>query len=388
MINFKFYNPAKIIFGKKTEESVAKEIKALGKSRVLLVYGGGSIKKYGLYDTVVNKLKEENIFFCELSGVKPNPRLSLVYEGIKLCRENQIDFILAVGGGSVIDTAKGISAGVSYDGDVWDLFLGKGKHKDTLPIGSILTIAAAGSETSNSCVITKEEGQEKRSYNTLDFIPKFAIMNPELTYTLPEYQTACGCSDILAHLMERYFTQVTCVDYTDRLLEASMRTIIDYAPLAMKEPNNYDYRAEIMWLGSLAHNGLLNTGRIGDWGSHRIEHELSGIYDIAHGAGLSIIFPAWLKYVYKENIDRFVQFAVRVFDVNLPMENKKEIVKEGINKLEEFYRRLQLPVYLHEVNIGDEHFKEMAEKCCKYGPVGEFKKMYAPDVEAVYNLAK
>jgi len=388
MINFKFYNPSKIIFGKKTEEDVAKEIKSLGKSRVLLVYGGGSIKKAGLYDIVVNKLKEENIFFCELSGVQPNPRLALVYEGIKLCRENQIDFILAVGGGSVIDTAKGVSVGVHYDGDVWDLFLGKGRHKNALPLGSILTIAAAGSETSNSCVITKEDGLEKKSYATADVIPKFAIMNPELTYSLPAYQTACGCSDILAHLMERYFTHVTHVDYTDRLLEASMRTVIDYAPLAMKNPTNYDYRAEIMWVGSLAHNGLLNTGRIGDWASHKIEHELSGIYDIAHGAGLSIVFPAWMKYVYKENIDRFVQFAVKVFDVNLPLENKEEIIKEGINKLEEFYKRIDLPVYLHEVDIDDKHFKEMAAKCCEYGPVGEFKKMYAPDVESVYNLAK
>ncbi|MGF6905894.1 iron-containing alcohol dehydrogenase [Fusobacterium sp. PH5-44] len=388
MINFKFYNPAKIIFGKKTEDKIGIEIKSLEKSRVLLVYGGGSIKKSGLYDTVINKLKEENISCWELSGVLPNPRLSLVREGIKLCRENNIDFILAVGGGSVIDTAKGISLGVNYNGDVWDLFVGKGKHANLLPIGVILTIAAAGSETSDSCVITNEDGLEKKSYNTIDQIPKFAIMNPEFTYTLPEYQTACGCSDILAHLMERYFTQTTHVDFTDRLLEASMRTIIDYAPMVMENPDNYDYRAEIMWAGSLAHNGLLNTGRIGDWGSHRIEHELSGIYDIAHGAGLSIIFPAWMKYVYKENIDRFVQFAVKVFDVNLPMENKEEIILEGIKRLERFFRIIKLPVYLNEVNISDKHFKEMAEKACKYGPVGQFKKLYGEDVEAIYNLAK
>lgn len=388
MINFEFYNPAKIIFGRSTEEKVGAEIKILGKSRVLLVYGGGSIKKSGLYDTVINKLKDENISYWELSGVLPNPRLSLVEEGIKICRENNIDFILAVGGGSVIDTAKGISLGTHYDGDVWELFIGKGKHGTVLPIGSILTIAAAGSETSNSCVITKEEGLEKRAYNTLDIIPKFAIMNPEFTFTLPEYQTSCGCSDILAHLMERYFTQTTYVDYTDRLLEASMRTIIDYAQMVLDDPTNYNYRAEIMWLGSLAHNGLLNTGRVGDWGSHRIEHELSGIYDIAHGAGLSIIFPAWMKYVYKENIERFVQFAVRVFNVNLSFENKEEIVVEGIKKLEEFFKRIKLPVYLHEVNIDNEHFKEMADKTCKYGPVGQFKKLYSEDVEAIYNLAK
>lgn len=387
MENFTFYNPAKIIFGKGTENQVGKEMKKLS-SRVLLVYGGGTIKRIGLYDTVVKSLNAENISFVELGGVQPNPRLQLVREGIKLCREHKLDAILAVGGGSTIDTAKGIAAGVNYDGDVWDFYERKAGPDEALPIGVVLTIPAAGSESSMGSVITKEEGLLKRSCGNVSMIPKFAIMNPEFTFSLPSYQTACGASDILAHLMERYFTQVEHVDFTDRLIEATMKTVIDYASLAIKEPENYDVRAEIMWAGTIAHNSLLNTGRLGDWGSHQIEHEISAIYDIAHGAGLSIVFPAWMKYVCHENMDRFVQFAVRVFGVNMTLTDKELVVKQGIQKLEEFYYSLGLPVYLKEVDIPDDRLKEMAEKCCKKGPQGNFKKLYENDVFEILKLAR
>ncbi len=390
MINFEFYNPARIIFGKDTESQTGKQVSRYGK-RVLLHYGGGSIKANGVYDKVVKSLKEEGLFFVELSGVVPNPRLSLVKEGIKLCKENNIDFILAVGGGSVIDSAKGIAVGVNYNGDVWDLYMDNSKLNqltDVLPVGVVLTIPAAGSESSTASVITNEEGWLKRSIGTELIIPKFAILNPETSYTLPAYQTACGASDILAHLMERYFTQVPNVDFTDRLIEANIRTILNNAPLALKNPHDYNTRAEIMWAGAVAHNNLLNTGRIGDWGSHDIEHEISGAYDIAHGAGLSIIFPAWMKYVYKQNKDKFVQFAMRVFDVDYSFDDKDRIIFEMIERLEGWYLRMGLPIRLSHVNIGDERLREMADKCMVGRThVGNFQELKADDVYEIYKLA-
>ncbi len=386
MLNFEFYNPARILFGKGMEEQVGKRMAALG-HRVLFVYGGGSIKRSGLYDAVLACLAEEGINVTELSGVQPNPRLGLVREGIRLCRENRIDAVLAVGGGSVIDTAKAIAAGAVTDGDVWDFFEGRARVEAALPIGVILTIPAAGSESSDSCVITKEEGQLKRHFGGEPLIPRFAILNPAFTCTLPAYQTACGATDILAHLMERYFTRVDHVDFTDRLLEASMRTIINYTPLALEHPDDYNVRAELMWAGTVAHNNLLNTGRIGDWGSHQIEHELSAIYDIAHGAGLAIVFPAWMKYVYHADLSRFVQFAVRVFGVDLAFGDPEAIVQQGIRKLEDYLRSIGMPVRLREAGIDDSRLAEMAEKCCANGPQGEFMKLHAKDVYAIYQLA-
>ncbi len=310
MLNFEFYNPARILFGKGMEEQVGKRMAALGR-RVLLVYGGGSIKRSGLYDTVLARLADAGVEVTELAGVQPNPRLGLVREGIRLCRENRLDAVLAVGGGSVIDTAKTVALGACADGDVWDFFERLVPVEKALPVGVVLTIPAAGSESSDSCVITKEEGLLKRSCAGEALIPRFAILNPAFTCTLPPYQTACGATDILAHLMERYFTRVDHVDLTDRLLEATMRTVINYTPLALERPDDYHIRAELMWAGTVAHNNLLDTGRIGDWASHQIEHELSALYDIAHGAGLAIVFPAWMKYVYRADMSRFVQFAVR-----------------------------------------------------------------------------
>jgi alcohol dehydrogenase YqhD (iron-dependent ADH family) len=387
MRNFTFDNKTKIIFGKDTENIVGKETKLYGK-KVLLHYGGGSIKKSGLYDRIIKSLNEEDIEVFELSGVKPNPRLSLVKEGIKICKEEKIDFILAVGGGSVIDSSKAIGIGSVYDGDVWDFFEGKATIENTLPVGIILTIPAAGSESSKGMVITKEEEELKRSAGGACVRPKFAILNPELTFTLPSYQTACGVTDMMAHVMERYFTNVKNVDLTDRLSEATMKTIINNGKILFKEPNNYDARAEIMWAGTIAHNGLLDTGREGDWGSHDIEHEISGIYDIAHGAGLAIVFPAWMKYVYKHDINKFLQFVTRVWGVEADFDNLEKTVLEGIDKMEEFFISIGLPVRLSQVNITDEKFEEMAEKGTQVHPLGNFVKLHKEDVLEILKLAK
>ncbi len=388
MLNFTYYNPAKIIFGKGTEATAGENCAQYGKN-VLLHYGGGSIKKSGLYDTLVKSLKDAGLAVTELGGVKPNPRLSLVHEGIRLCRENKIDFILAAGGGSAIDSAKAIAIGAKYDGDVWDFYEGKADATEALPIGVVLTIPAAGSESSDSSVITNEETGRKYGYSCDCFIPKFAIMNPEFTFTLPDYQTACGASDILAHLMERYFTQVEHVDLTDRLIEATMKTILYYTPMALKKPNDYDIRAEIMWAGTIAHNNLLNTGRIGDWGSHGIEHELSALRDVAHGAGLAVIFPAWMKYCYKDNPDRFLQFATRVMGVELSFDRKEEAILLGIERLEAFYKSIGLPIRLPDLGFVEADLAPMAEKCAmsRGGTIGNFKKLNKDDILNIYKLA-
>lgn len=386
MRNFSFQNGTKIIFGKATENQLGEHV-ALFSKKILLHYGGGSIKSSGLYDRIITSLKEHNIEFLELSGVKPNPRVSLAREGIALCKENNIDFILAVGGGSVIDSAKAISAGVNYDGDVWDLFTGKASVKKCMPIGVILTIPAAGSETSSGTVITNEEGLYKRSTGHPTMRPKFAIMNPELTYTLPSYQTACGISDMMAHIMERYFTNEQNVDLTDRLCEATLKTIIENSHKVINAPTNYDARAEIMWSGTIAHNGLLGTGRSEDWASHLIEHELSGIYDIAHGAGLSIVFPAWMKYVYKHDLNRFAQFANRVWNIDINLNNLEETSLKGIYKMESFFKSIGLPTTLKEANIPSDRLREMSKKATENGPIGGFVKLNEDDVFNILSLA-
>lgn len=389
MENFTFVSPTRIIFGRNTEETVGGQVKKYSK-KILFCYGGGSIKKSGLYDRIVKSLKENGIEFIELSGIKPNPRLSTVRVGIKICRENDINFVLAAGGGSVLDTAKAVAVGVPYSGDVWDFYLGKAEVKAALPVGAILTIPATGSEASNSSVITNEDGWFKKGINTDLIRPVFAIMNPKLTFTLPPYQTACGAADIMAHVMERYFTNTQHVDLTDRLCEGTLKTIINNAPLALENPRNYDARAEMMWASTIAHNGVLGTGRETDWASHKMEHELSGIYDIAHGAGLSIIFPAWMKYVYKHNIKRFVQFAVRVWDVDLSFDSEEEIALEGIKRMTEFFKKMGLPVKLSEINIPDDRFEEMADKCTSSDTklIGGFVKLKKSDIINIYKLAK
>ncbi len=388
MKNFIFYNPTKIIFGRGEESKTGKEVKKYA-DEILLHYGSSSIKKYGVYDRIIKSLKEEKINVIELSGVQPNPRLSLVYEGIRICRENDINFILAVGGGSVIDSAKGIAAGVKYDGDVWDLYKPNGKKAgDILPIGVVLTIPAAGSESSEASVITKEEGLLKRCYDDIDLRPKFAILNPEITFTLPKDQTAFGISDILAHGLERYFTNVKNVDFTDRLLEGTLKSLIRNSYIVIENPRNYHARAEIMWISTVMHNGLFGTGRIEDWASHDIEHELSGIYDIAHGAGLAVIIPAWMKYVYKHDIKRFAQFAQRVFDVDVYFGEEEKMAIEGIKRLESFYKDMGLPTRLNELNIQDDRFEEMAEKCIDRGMPGNFVKLNKKDIISIYKIAE
>ncbi len=331
MQNFVFQNATKIIFGKGVESETGKET-ALHSRNVLLHYGGGSIRKSGLYDRVCKSLKDAGVRFTELAGVQPNPRLGLVHEGIRICREKGIDFILAVGGGSVIDSAKAIAIGLPYSGDVWDFYARKATVTKSMPVGVVLTIPAAGSESSNGSVITREDGLYKRDAGGECMRPKFAVMNPELTFSLPPYQTACGGADIMAHVMERYFTRVPAVDFTDRLSEATLATIIRNVPIVLSRPDDYDARAEIMWAGTIAHNDLLGTGRIGDWGSHQIEHELSALYDVAHGAGLAVVFPAWMRHVYRNDVQRFAQFAVRVWGVGYDFEDPERTALEGIRR--------------------------------------------------------
>jgi len=388
--NFTFHNYTKIIFGRDTEGTVGAETKKYSK-KVLLHYGGGSIKRSGLYDKVVASLKAEGIDFVELGGVKPNPRLSLVKEGIELCRKNGIDFILAVGGGSVIDSAKGIAVGVPYEGDVWDFYMEKAKAENALPIGVILTIPAAGSESSGASVVTNEETWVKTAIS-YDFLrPRFAILNPEQCFTLPAYQVACGTADIMAHIMERYFTNTPNVDFSDRLCEATLQAMIKNAPIALANPKDYDAFAEIMWAGTVAHNDILGRGREEDWASHGIEHELSAKYDIAHGAGLAIVFPAWMKYVYKHNLNRFVQYAVRVWKVDEDFQNPEKTALAGIESLEKFFRGLGLPVRLSEAGIGEEHLEEMAAKAASISggtTIGNFVKLDKNDVLNIYKLAR
>jgi alcohol dehydrogenase YqhD (iron-dependent ADH family) len=386
MENFVFHNPTKIIFGKGSEIHVGDEIRQYKK--VLLHYGQGSVKRSGVFDRVKKSLQEANIEFVELPGVQPNPVLSMVYEGIRVCRENNVDFILALGGGSVIDSAKAIATGVCYNGDVWDFFTQKAQPSAALPTGVILTIAAAGSESSNGTVITNEEGLLKRPFSHSQLYPKFAILNPELTYTLPAYQKACGIADITAHILERYITTAQQVDLSDRLCEACLKTIIAYGPRAISDPSDYEAHAEVMWAGTLAHNGLLGMGRISDWGSHNIEHEISGIYDVPHGAGLAVVFPAWMKYVYTVDLHRFVQFAVRVWGVDYAPGEPERIALAGIDRLTDFFRSLGLPVTLRELNVPDDRLEEMAEKATRNGALGNFKKLYATDVLKILKLAK
>lgn len=368
MIDFTFQNTTKILFGSGREREVGKEASAFG-SRILLHYGGGSIRRSGLYDRVLDSLKEAGLEVFELSGVKPNPRLSLVREGVRICREQHIDLILAVGGGSVIDSAKAIGVGAVYDGDVWDFYTGKSIPEASLPVATVLTIPAAGSESSTGSVITNEEGGFKRAYNSPHSYPVFSILNPELAYTLPRYQIACGTADILAHMIERYFTNVKHVGITDELLEGGMRNIIRYAPRLLEDPKDYDTWSEVMWTGTIAHNNLLDTGRIGDWASHDIEHELSGMFDIAHGAGLAIIIPAWMKFTMSHDQSRFVQFAVQVMGVPSDPEDPEGVAKEGIRRLEEHLVRMGLAVRLSEVGITEDSFEQLADK----GTAGDTK---------------
>lgn len=393
MENFAYYTPTKVVFGKDEEKNVGKLAKDFGAKKVLIHYGGGSAVRSGLIDRIKTSLSEENISFVELGGVKPNPRLSLIYEGIKLAKENGVDFILAVGGGSVIDSAKGIGYGVANPDieDVWDLYIGKKKTQKCAPIGVVLTIAAAGSEMSSGSVVTKEDEQLKRSYGCDNARPKFAIMNPELTYTLPKYQIACGVVDIMMHTIERYFSPVGNLELTDKIAEGLLRTMLKYGKLSLENPNNYEARAEIMWASSLAHNGLTGCGGIGDWSTHQLEHDLGGVYDIAHGAGLAAVWGSWARYVYKENPKRFAQFAENVFGIK-KIGTDEEMAIKGIEAMENFYKGIEMPISISEtgITLSDEDVEMLAEKCSNNGTryIGSFKKLFKEDMAKIYSMAK
>jgi len=391
MLNFELFTPTKVIFGKNTESQIGELIQKQNCKKVLIHYGSSSAKRSGLLDRICASLDTAGIDYITLGGVVPNPRLSKVREGIDLCLKENVDFILAVGGGSVIDSSKAIGYGVACGGDVWDFYEHKRDITGCLPIGCILTIAAAGSETSNSSVITNEDGWLKRGSKSDLGRCRFAIMNPELTYTLPRYQTASGCVDILMHTMERYFNNQT-MELTSHLSEALMRTVIMNSKILMTQPENYNARAEIMWAGSLSHNGLLGCGTDGgDWASHQMEHELGGMFDVAHGAGLSAIWGSWARYVYKCNVERFAQFAANVFDIPCG-NNLEEAALQGIEAMENFFRLIDMPTSITElgVNLADKQIDDLAYKC-SFGDtrtVGVIKSLALEDMVNIYRMAQ
>ena len=387
MNNFNFYSPTYFAFGKGKENEVGALVKHFGGSRVLLHYGGGSVKRNGVFDSVVKSLNEAEIPFVELGGVKPNPRSGLVYEGIELCRKENIDFILAIGGGSTIDSAKAIALGTPYDGDFWDFYRTGTPVEKALPIGTVLTIAVAGSEGSAATVITNEENKLKWSASGDVLRPKFSVMNPEFTCTLPAYQTACGITDIMIHVCERYFTNTKDVEITDRLCEAVLKAMIEEAPKVMNDLTNYEARANIMWAGMIAHNNIIGVGRDQDWGTHAIEHELSSLYDCAHGAGLAVISPAWMKFVYKHDINRFVQFAVRVWGCDMKFASPEATALEGIHRFEIFLKSIGMPITFAELGAKEEDIPGMVAQLCKRTSIGNFVKIGAEEAEVIFRLA-
>jgi alcohol dehydrogenase YqhD (iron-dependent ADH family) len=392
MFDFNYYTPTRVVFGRGAERQVAELVRAFGGKKVLIHYGGGSVVRSGLLKTVTDALEAAGIPYVTLGGAVPNPRLGLVYEGIELCRREGVDFLLAVGGGSTIDSAKAIGYGVANEGDVWDFYDYKREAAACLPIGVILTLAATGSEMSDSSVITKEEGQVKRGYNSDLCRAKFAIMDPELTMTLPDYQTACGCTDILMHTMERYFTNGGNMEITDALAEGLLRTVMRNAEILVKDPRNYDARAEIMWAGSLSHNGLTGCGSDGgDWMAHKLEHELGGLYDVAHGAGLAAVWGSWARYVYQSCLPRFRKFAVNVMGVE-PVGTEEEIALKGIEAMEDFFRRIHMPTNLRELGVSacEEDLVTMAHKCAVGvgGAKGSARLLREEDMLAIYRASR
>lgn len=387
MNNFNFYSPTFFVFGKNRETEAGKYTKRFGGTRVLIHFGSGSVVKSGLLNRVKSALTESGIWFTELGGVVPNPRSGLVYDGIDICKKEKIDFILAVGGGSVIDSAKAIAIGALYDGDFWDFYSGK-KVTQALPVGTILTLTAAGSEGSNGSVITHEDGMLKRACGGDVMRPVFSILNPELTCSLPAYQTACGATDMMAHVMERYFTNTKNVEITDRLCEGILLSIINETPKALANPNDYEARANLMWAGMVAHNDICGVGREQDWSSHQMEHELSGLYDVAHGAGLAVMFPAWMKYVMSNDIMRFAQFAVRVWGCEMDFENPENTARKGIERFEQFLTSIGMPVTFSQLGAKAENI-DVLVKTLGLGErtLGSFVKLTENDVKKIYELA-
>ena len=393
MKDFNYYAPTEVVFGEKSEEQVARLVRKYGGTKVLVHYGGKSAVKSGLLDKICNLLQEDHIPYVKLGGVVPNPRLSLAKEGIALCHKENIDFILAVGGGSVIDSAKCIAYGTCFDGDVWDIYLGKAVPTSMLPVASVLTIPAAGSEMSEASVITNEDGELKLGYSNDMSRPKFAIMNPRRTFTLPPFQTAAGVTDIMMHTMERYFTKDDDMDLTTDLAEAVLRRMKSAVYDVLKNPEDYRQRAQIMWGGSVAHNGLTGCGVSDDWATHQLEHELSAMFDVTHGAGLAAIWPSWARYVMHENLSRFVRFAVNVMDVPNDFTDPEGTALKGIEAMERFYHDIGMPLNIRELigrDITDDEIKEMTRKCsCDYKQTcGCLKKLGPTDMEAIYKMAR
>jgi len=393
MFDFTYYTPTKVVFGRETESQVGKLVKEQGASKVLLHYGSGSVQRTGLLDRIKSSLADAGVSYVELGGVVPNPRLSKVYEGIELCRQSGVDFILAVGGGSVIDSAKAIGYGIANDFDVWELYEHTRKTDKCAPIGVVLTIAATGSEMSNSSVLTKEEGMLKRSYGHDASRPKFAILNPELTMTLPEYQTMCGCTDIIMHTVERYFTQGGNSEMTDAIAEGLVRTVMKNALILKDDPENYKARAEVMWAGSLSHNGLTGCGANGsDFVTHGLEHELGGMYDVAHGAGLAAIWGSWARYVLDENVYRFFKFAVDAMDIEADPFNMYGVAMDGIEALEQFFKKIGMPINLRELGIepSDDDIRLLAHKAAVAcgGRKGSAKVLGEEDFVKIFEMAR
>ena len=387
MNDFNFYSPTEFVFGKGREKECGAYVKKYGGTRVLLHYGGSSAARSGLLGRVKASLDTCGVAYCELGGVQPNPRDSLVYKGIELARKEKVDFILAVGGGSVIDSAKAIAMGVPYEGDFWDFYSGKQPEK-ALPVATVLTIAAAGSEGSGDSVITKEDGMLKRGAGSDLIRPRFSVMNPELTQTLPAYQTACGATDIMAHVFERYFTNTKEVEITDRLCEAVLLTMIKETPRVIADPDNYEARANIMWAGTVAHTNIVGVGREQDWNSHGIEHELSALYDCAHGAGLAVIMPAWMEYVYKHNVRRFCQMATRVFGQQMDYEKPEETALKGITAFRYFLRSIGMPINFAELGAKEKDIPLLVEKFgLGDGRTGGFVHLSSEDIAAIYKIA-
>ena len=391
MDNFVFYSPTEFVFGCDTQSQTGELVKRYGGRRVLVVYGGGSVVRSGLLDAVKASLDAEGITYCELSGIRPNPTDDRVYEGIEIARKEGVDFILAVGGGSVIDTAKGIAIGVPYDGDFWDFYSKKGVPTASLPVGVVLTIPAAGSEGSGNSVITKLDGMHKISVRyPMMLRPRFAVMNPELTYTLPWFQTACGIVDMICHIQERYFSNTTGVDLTDGIAETIMRNVMQNALRLKENPNDYDARANVMWAGTLAHNGLCGNGKVEDWSSHRLEHEISALYDVAHGAGLAVMVPAWMTFVAKKNPHKVREFAVKVMGIEAEGKSDEMVIAEGIEALKAFYHSIDLTTSMRELTGVENPDIEALVKSLN-GNMGDTLGFYVPlsmeDCAEIYRLA-
>lgn len=388
MNNFQFYSPTEFVFGKGTENEAGTYVKKHGGTKVLLHYGGGSAVRSGVLDRVKRSLEAAGIQYVELGGVKPNPRDTLVYEGISICRAEGVDFILAIGGGSSIDSSKAIAMGVPYEGDFWDFYAGKAILHAALPVGTVLTIAAAGSEGSGDSVVTKEADGLKRGTGSDLIRPRFSILNPELTCTLPAYQTACGATDIMAHVFERYFTNTQEVEITDRLCEAVLLTMVKETPRVIAQPDLYEARANIMWAGTVAHTNIVGVGREQDWNSHGIEHELSALYDCAHGAGLAVIMPAWMEYVCQHDVMRFAQIAVRLWGCQMNFANPEETAREGIRRFRRFLHSIGMPINFAELGAKEEDIPKLVEKFgIGDGKTGGFVSLTAADITEIYRIA-